>query len=164
MVGLQRNHTTPAAVILLTTQGGNQVLRRTNRRGNPKAVPPSRPLLHPLQLGYIQEVFSKSTRRYCLEESSVCVGVGIVGIRPFGDGRRDERLHFHEKCGAKHAKDHNAKCVEGCVKGGAAAVFVTGGKVYKVDDASKVAEHLGHEVTITGAIDGDTVKVESVKM
>jgi hypothetical protein len=69
-----------------------------------------------------------------------------------------------EKCGAKHAKDHNAKCVEGCVKGGAAAVFVTGGKVYKVDDASKVAEHLGHEVTITGEISGDTVKVESVKM
>ena len=69
-----------------------------------------------------------------------------------------------EKCGAKHAKDHNAKCVEGCVKGGASPVFVTGGKVYKVDDASKVAEHLGHEVTITGAIDGDTVKVESVKM
>jgi hypothetical protein len=68
------------------------------------------------------------------------------------------------KCGAKHVKDHNAKCVEGCVKGGASAVFVTGGKVYKVDDASKVAEHLGHEVTITGAIDGDTVKVESVKM
>jgi hypothetical protein len=68
------------------------------------------------------------------------------------------------KCGAKHAKDMNAKCVEGCVKGGASPVFVTGGKVYKVDDASKVAEHLGHEVTITGSIDGDTVKVESVKM
>jgi hypothetical protein len=27
-----------------------------------------------------------------------------------------------------------------------------------------VAEHLGHEVTITGEISGDTVKVESVKM
>lgn len=69
-----------------------------------------------------------------------------------------------EKCGAKHAKDHNGKCVEGCVKGGAAPVFVTGGKVYKVDDASKVQDHLGHEVTITGEIAGDTVKVESVKM
>jgi hypothetical protein len=69
-----------------------------------------------------------------------------------------------EKCGAKHAKDMNGKCVEGCVKGGAAPVFVTGGKVYKIDDASKVADHLGHEVTITGELKGDTVKVESVKM
>ena len=69
-----------------------------------------------------------------------------------------------EKCGAKHAKDHNGKCVEGCVKGGAAPVFVTGGKVYKIDDASKVKDHLGHEVTITGELAGDTVKVESVKM
>ncbi|MBZ5591649.1 MAG: hypothetical protein LAP39_05400 [Acidobacteriia bacterium] len=69
-----------------------------------------------------------------------------------------------EKCGAKHAKDHNAKCVEGCVKGGAAPVFVTGGKVYKVDDAAKVQDHLGHEVTITGELSGDTVKIESVKM
>ena len=69
-----------------------------------------------------------------------------------------------EKCGAKHAKDNNGKCVEGCVKGGAAPVFVTGGKVYKIDDADKVKDHLGHEVTITGELQGDTVKVESVKM
>ena len=68
------------------------------------------------------------------------------------------------KCGAKHAKDHNAKCVEGCVKGGAAAVFVSEGKVYKVDDADKVKDHLGHDVTITGKIDGDTIHVESVSM
>jgi uncharacterized low-complexity protein len=69
-----------------------------------------------------------------------------------------------EKCGAKHAKDHNGKCVEGCVKGGAAPVFVHDGKVYKIDDTAKVMDHLGHEVTITGTLSGDTVKVESVTM
>jgi hypothetical protein len=69
-----------------------------------------------------------------------------------------------EKCGAKHAKDHNAKCVEGCVKGGAAPVFVTGGKVYKVDDAAKLQDHLGHDVTITGDLKGDTITVQDVKM
>ena len=68
------------------------------------------------------------------------------------------------KCGAKHAKDHNAKCVEGCVKGGAAAVFVTGGKVYKIEDADKVKDHLGHEVTITGELKGDSVEIQEVKM
>ena len=66
-----------------------------------------------------------------------------------------------EKCGAKHVKDHNGKCVEGCVKGGAAAVFVTDGKVYKIDDAAKVKDHLGHEVTITGELHGDTVSARS---
>ena len=68
------------------------------------------------------------------------------------------------KCGAKHAKDHNAKCVEGCVKGGAEAVFVHKGKVYKVDDPDKVKDHLGHDVTISGELKGDTVHVESVSM
>ncbi len=68
------------------------------------------------------------------------------------------------KCGAKGAKDAHAGCAKGCVKGGAAAVFVTDGKVYKIDDASKVADHIGDKVTITGELSGDTVKVESVKM
>ena len=65
------------------------------------------------------------------------------------------------KCGAKHVKDHNTKCIEGCVKGGAAPVFVSKGKVYKVDDATKVQDH---DVTITGKIDGDTIQVENVSM
>lgn len=71
------------------------------------------------------------------------------------------------KCGARHAdaSEKSMKCVQGCVKGGAAAVFVTGdGKVLKIKDASKVADHLGHKVTITGSVDGDTVDIETVKM
>src|ERR1700674_5597900 len=42
------------------------------------------------------------------------------------------------KCGAKGAKDEHADCAAKCVKGGASPVFVSEGKVYKVDDASKV--------------------------
>ncbi len=68
------------------------------------------------------------------------------------------------KCGVKGAKDAHADCAKGCVKGGAAPVFVTDGKVYKIDDASKVADHVGHKVTITGELKGDTVQVASVKM
>ena len=68
------------------------------------------------------------------------------------------------KCGAKHATDMNAKCVQSCVKGGAAPVAIVGDKVYKVSDPSKVMDHLGHKVTITGKLDGDTLNVESVKM
>ena len=65
---------------------------------------------------------------------------------------------------AKVESDAHAGCAAGCAKKGAALVFVSGGKVYKVDDQSKVADHAGHKVTITGTVDGETLKVDSVKM
>ena len=68
------------------------------------------------------------------------------------------------KCGAKHAGDMNAKCVNSCIKNGATPVAVVGDKVYKIDDADKVKAHFGHKVIITGKADGETLKVDSVKM
>ena len=68
------------------------------------------------------------------------------------------------KCAAKGAIDAHADCAVKCVKGGAAPVFVSDGKVYKIDDAAKVQDHVGHKVTITGDVKGDTIQVESVKM
>ena len=41
---------------------------------------------------------------------------------------------------------------------------MTDGKVYKIDDASKVQDHIGHKVTITGELKGETVQVQDVKM
>ena len=71
-------------------------------------------------------------------------------------------------CGAKHnaASDAAAKCVESCIKGGAEAVFVSGDKVLKLDAASqeKVKGHYGHKVTVTGDVDGDTLKIDTLKM
>ncbi|SRR5258708_2648027 len=72
-------------------------------------------------------------------------------------------------CGAKHTNgtDASIKCVTGCVKGkGAAAVFVVGDKVMKIDEASqaKVMDHLGKKVTVTGKMTGETVSIDSVKM
>lgn len=72
------------------------------------------------------------------------------------------------KCAAAHAdaSEKSMKCVEGCVKGGVAPVFVSGDKVLKFDAASMdmVKKHLGHKVTITGSLTGDTVTVKSIKM
>jgi hypothetical protein len=68
------------------------------------------------------------------------------------------------KCGAKHATDMNSKCVMSCVKGGASPIAVVGDKVYQIDNADKVKEHLGHKVVITGKADGDKLTVDSVKM
>ena len=36
-------------------------------------------------------------------------------------------------------------------------------KVLKIDDASKVEGHIGQKVTVTGSVDGGTIKVESLK-
>lgn len=72
------------------------------------------------------------------------------------------------KCGKAHAdaSEKSIKCVEGCVKGGQAPVFVVGDKVLKIDEASKskVMSHLGHKVEIEGELKGDTVTIKSIKM
>ena len=65
---------------------------------------------------------------------------------------------------AKAESDAHAGCAAGCAKKGAELVFVSGGKVYKLDDQAKVQDHAGHKVTITGKVDGETLKIDSVKM
>ncbi len=69
------------------------------------------------------------------------------------------------KQGAKAAAAGHATCAEACIKKGASAVLVTPeGKIYKLDDQAKVVDHAGHKVTVTGTAEGDTIKVDSVKM
>lgn len=70
------------------------------------------------------------------------------------------------KCGAAHAdaSEKSTKCSQACVKGGQAAVLVSDGKVLKIANQDKVAAHVGHKVTVTGKLEGDTVTVDAVKM
>ena len=69
-------------------------------------------------------------------------------------------------CGAKHAdaSEKSMACAQKCVKGGAAPVFITGDKVLKIANPDAVAEHVGHKVSITGKLDGDTITVNKVDM
>lgn len=71
-----------------------------------------------------------------------------------------------EKCAAAHAdaSEKSMNCVKGCVKGGKAPVFVSDGKVYKIANADKVMDHLGHKVTLNGEMKDDTITVDSVSM
>jgi hypothetical protein len=64
-------------------------------------------------------------------------------------------------CGLKHADGGAEKCVTGCVKKGAAPVFVTDGKVIKIANADKVMDLLGKKVKVTGKMEGDTITIES---
>jgi Protein of unknown function (DUF5818) len=70
-----------------------------------------------------------------------------------------------EACSSKPAMKGNEACARKCIKGGSAAVLLTPeAKVYKLDDQAKVSEHAGHKVVVTGALNGDTIKVESIKI
>jgi len=81
------------------------------------------------------------------------------------------------KCAASGAKAKTAaewikpaafeSCVKDCVKNGSDAVFVTeDNKTLKFDAASmdKIKAHLGHKVKVTGTVEGDVLKVETVTM
>ena len=70
------------------------------------------------------------------------------------------------KCGAKHSDGSEAsiKCVQHCVKGGAAPVFVEAGKVIKIANGDKVTEELlGKKVTVSGKLEGDTLTIATIK-
>src|SRR4029077_440491 len=70
-----------------------------------------------------------------------------------------------ESCAAKPAMKGNEACARKCIKGGSPAVLLTAdAKVYKLDDQVQAVEHAGHKVKITGTLNGDTIKVESIKV
>jgi Protein of unknown function (DUF5818) len=71
-------------------------------------------------------------------------------------------------CGAKHAAGTaaDAKCSQGCIKKGSAAVLVTkDGTVYKIADASqdKAKEFVGKTVTVNGAVNDSTLTIDSIQ-
>jgi len=72
------------------------------------------------------------------------------------------------KCATKNpanaGSEKHANCAQNCAKGGAELALVSEGKVYKIANRDKVADHAGHKVTVTGKLDGETLTVESVKM
>jgi hypothetical protein len=70
-----------------------------------------------------------------------------------------------QSCASKPAMKGNEACARKCIKGGSPAVLLTAdAKIYKLDDQEKVSEHAGHKVIVTGTADGDSIKVESIKV
>jgi hypothetical protein len=69
-----------------------------------------------------------------------------------------------EKCSTNAAMRGNVACAERCIKGGSPAVLVTDdGKIYKIADQKMVIEHAGKKVTLTGKMDGESIKIDAVK-
>ncbi|HET9795153.1 MAG TPA: hypothetical protein VFS34_11880 [Thermoanaerobaculia bacterium] len=101
---------------------------------------------------------------------SVLVGAAMAsGAEQTWHGKISDSM-----CGASHksAIEHSGKkltdreCTQACIKDGAKYVFVSGGKVYNIEnqDYAGLAEHAGHSVTLKGEMTGDTIKVASISM
>lgn len=70
-----------------------------------------------------------------------------------------------QSCSTKPAMKGNEACAKKCIKGGSPAVLLMDdNKVYKLDDQAAAGEHAGHKVKVSGNLNGDTIKVESIKV
>ena len=80
----------------------------------------------------------------------------------------DSMCGAHHKTTAEHgtAKMSDRDCTQACVKNDGKYVFVSKGKVYKIDnqDYAGLTEHAGHTVKLTGDMTGDTIKVSNIEM
>jgi len=71
-----------------------------------------------------------------------------------------------DKCGVKGAHEGAEACAKKCLEGGAKMVVVTDGdhKVLMVENPDALKGHEGHHVAVTGAVKGDSIRVDSAKM
>lgn len=69
-------------------------------------------------------------------------------------------------CGANGAKAEHKECALKCHREGQDLVFYNSGdkKIYKLSDQKAAVEHVGHEVTVTGTLEGDKITVASIAM
>jgi len=69
-------------------------------------------------------------------------------------------------CAAKKGEDPgHAGCAKSCIGRGAAAVFVSQGKVYTLDKQDEAKKFAGDKVVLKGTAseDGTSIKIESIK-
>jgi pyrimidine deaminase RibD-like protein len=69
-----------------------------------------------------------------------------------------------EHCGAKGASADHKACAEKCLKNGSKLVFYNTAdkKVYSLDNQDLAKANIGHEVKVTGEVDGKSIKVASI--
>ena len=71
-----------------------------------------------------------------------------------------------EMCGLDHKAMNvkpDSKCVVECAKMGSTYVLASGAKIYKLSDQKTPAKFAGQKVTVTGTLDGKTLKVDSIQ-
>ena len=109
-------------------------------------------------------------------KTSCCIGL-LVGLASFvqaADKTWTGKIS-DSMCGASHTKmmaehkppsNNDRDCTLECVKAGGKYVFVSGGKVYNIEnqDLALLEQHAGHTVRLTGDMKGDTITVSKIVM
>jgi tRNA isopentenyl-2-thiomethyl-A-37 hydroxylase MiaE len=69
-----------------------------------------------------------------------------------------------EHCGAKGANADHKACAEKCAGNGSKLVFYNNAdkKIYSLDKQDVAKANLGHEVKVSGELDGKNIKVDSI--
>jgi hypothetical protein len=70
-----------------------------------------------------------------------------------------------EACGAKGANAAHKACAEKCIEKGGKLVLYNNAdkKLYKLDKQDVAKQHIGHEVTVKGKADGQSIAVDSIE-
>jgi len=102
---------------------------------------------------------------------AICfVAALVVAILPLaagaGEGGEWTGWITDANCGAKGANAEHKACALRCHERGEAFVFYNNAdeKLYQLSDQEMAAEHLGHEVTVHGELEDDTITVASMEM
>jgi hypothetical protein len=69
-----------------------------------------------------------------------------------------------EHCGAKGASADHKACAEKCLQKGGKLVFYNTAdkKIYSLDNQDMAKQNIGHEVKVTGEVEGKDIKVASI--
>jgi hypothetical protein len=69
-----------------------------------------------------------------------------------------------DACGAKRHDAAHASCATKCFEKGAKAVFYNNAdqKLYQLDKQDAAKKETGHEVTVKGTVNGDSITVDSI--
>ncbi|HEY9001911.1 MAG TPA: hypothetical protein VIM89_11205 [Mucilaginibacter sp.] len=92
-----------------------------------------------------------------------------VGIGMAFTGNDTEHLkgyigdsHCAEAKSDMGSQEARIKCVNKCMAGGAAAVLVSGDKVYKISNQQKVKKYAGKDVEVDANVNNDTIEVTKI--
>src|SRR5271169_1659580 len=95
------------------------------------------------------------------------VGLSVAGQDGGAKSGAWSGVITNDMCGARDASAAKAECTSKCVKSHGAKYALydeADKKVYILEPQDKADGHAGHDVTVKGTLDGDTIHVTSLTM
>jgi hypothetical protein len=93
--------------------------------------------------------------------------VALTLVLPAGTALADSWTGWisDDHCGAQGAKAGHEDCARKCIKDGGKYVFVNSAdkKVFAIDNQNLASQHLDHEVTLSGSVQGESITVSSIE-